>query len=120
MMQKDERRPKGQVLKPGFTSKLFKELLEGLREQKSLVNYLNKDLGIGWRNLSLRQLRDVPLSILMRIILNYSYMWDREKFIAAGATVAARIYDYADHFLDEFNDPNVEDPDEEDDLIHFD
>ena len=119
-MRKDERRPKGQVLKPGFTSKLFKELLEGLREQKCLVNYLNKDLGIGWRNLSLRQLRDVPLSILMRIILNYSYMWDREKFIAAGATVAARIYDYADRFLDEFNDPNVEDPDEDDDLIHFD
>lgn len=31
-MQKDERRPKGQVLKPGFTSKLFKELLEGHRD----------------------------------------------------------------------------------------
>ncbi|MBO6253871.1 MAG: hypothetical protein J6O49_09515 [Bacteroidaceae bacterium] len=93
-MRKDERRPKGQVLKPGFTSKLFKELLEGLREQKRLVNYLNKDLGIGWRNLSLKQLRDVPLSILMRIILNYSYMWDREKFIAAGATLAARICGY--------------------------
>lgn len=30
-MRKNERRPKGQVLKPGFTSKLFKELLEGLR-----------------------------------------------------------------------------------------
>lgn len=119
-MRKDERRPKGQVLKPGFTSKLFKELLEGLREQKSLVNYLNKDLGIGWRNLSLKQLRDIPLSILMKIMLNYSYMWDREKFIAAGATLAARIYDYADRFLDEFNDPNIEDPDEDDDLIHFD
>lgn len=119
-MRKDERRPKGQVLKPGFTSKLFKELLESLREQKSLVNYLNKDLGIGWRNLSLKQLRDVPLSILMRILLNYSYMWDREKFIAAGATLAARIYDYADRFLDEFNDPNVEDPDEDSNLIYFD
>lgn len=120
MMQKDERRPKGHVLKPGFTSKLYKELLEGLREQKSLVNYLNKGLGIGWRNLSLNQLRDVPLSILMRIIVNYSYLWDREKFVAAGATLAARIYDYADRFLDEFNDPNVEDPDEDSDLIYFD
>ena len=119
-MRKDERRPKGQVLKPGFTSKLFKELLEGLRSQKSLVNYLNKDLGIGWRNLSLKQLRDIPLSILMRIILNYSYMWDREKFVAAGATLAARIYDYADRYLDEFNDPNIEDPDEDSDLIYFD
>ena len=119
-MRKDERRPKDQVLKPGFTSKLFKELLEGLREQKSLVNYLIKDLGIGWRNLSLKQLRDIPLGILMRILLNYSYMWDREKFIAAGATLAARIYDYADRFLDEFDDPNVEDPDEDDDLIYFD
>ena len=78
MMQKDERRPKGQVLKPGFTSKLFKELLEGLREQKCLVNYLNKDLGIGWRNLSLKQLRDVPLSILADSAQLFVHVGSRE------------------------------------------
>ena len=111
-MKKTEERPKGHVLKPGFTSKLFRELLIGLRAKKNLVNYLNKDLGIGWRNLSLKQLRDVPLSILMRIILNYCYQWNREEFIQAGARLAARIYDYADNYLDEFNNPNIADPEE--------
>ena len=111
-MRKDERRPKGQVLKPGFTSKLFKELLEGLREQKSLVNYLNKDLGIGWRNLSMTHLHDTTLSILMRIIANYSYQMDREKFVKACADLGGRIYDYSDRHLDDFNNQNIEDPEE--------
>jgi len=113
------KRPQGQVLKSGFTSKLYKELLEGLRSQKCLVSYLNNDLGIGWRNLSLNRLRDVPLSILMRIILNYSYLWDRQTFIDASAKLAARIYDYADKHLDDFNNPNMEDPEEDPELIDF-
>ena len=112
-MKDAEIRPKGQVLRSGFTSKLFKELLEGLRTKKKLVSYLNDDLGIGWRNLSLKQLRDIPLSILMKIILNYAYQWDRKTFVKAGAQLAGRIYDYADKHLDEFNNPDIDDPEED-------
>lgn len=112
-MNQTVRKPKGQVLKPGFTFRLFRELLDGLRTQKSLVNYLNKGLGIAWRNLSQDQPRDVPLSILMRIILNYAYMWDRKMFIDASTKLAGRIYDYADKHLDEFNNPDIDDPEED-------
>lgn len=112
-MKDADKKQKGRVLKPGFTKKLFMELLEGLRTKKKLMSYLNEDLGIGWRNLSLKCIRDIPLSILMKIILNYAYQWDRKSFVKAGERLAARIYDYADKHLDEFNNPNTDDPEED-------
>ena len=60
-------------------------------------------------------LRDVPLSILMKIILSYAFVWDKEKFVMAGAKIAECIYNYAEDHLDAFNDPNEDDPAEDDD-----
>ena len=60
-------------------------------------------------------LRDVPLSILMKIILSYAFVWDKEKFVMAGAKIAECIYNYAEDHLDAFNDHNEDDPAEDDD-----
>ena len=122
--EKNKERIHGKVLETGFTAKLYKELLESLRQQAGFVSYLNNHLGIGWRNLSQVTLRDVPFSILMKIILNYAFIWDKEKFIMAGAKIAERIYNYAEDHLDAFNDPNEDDPAEDGDTdltdsIHF-
>lgn len=113
IMKQLEIRQKGQLLDSGFVCNLYKELLVSLRKQKRLVSYLNNDLGISWRNLSMKHIRDVPISILMKIILNYSYQCDRDKFVDAGARLAARIYDYAEHNLDKFNDSETDDPEED-------
>jgi hypothetical protein len=123
-MKKNKERIHGKVLGTGFTAKLYKELLESLRQQAGFVSYLNNHLGIGWRNLSQVTLRDVPFSILMKIILNYAFIWDKEKFIMAGAKIAERIYNYAEDHLDAFNNPNEDDPAEDGDTdltdsIHF-
>ena len=112
-MKEFETRPKGHLLNPGFVFNLYKELLVNLRKWKGLVNYLNHDLGINWRNLSVDYIRDVPISILVKIILNYSYQFDRKEFVDAGARLAARIYDYAENNLDKFNDRNTTDPEED-------
>lgn len=112
MTKQKQKRPNGRELKPGFASKLFLELLVAIRTKKKLVSYLNEDLGIGWRNLSMKHLHDITFSILIRIILNYSYQMDREAFVAACAELGGRIYDYSDRHLDDFNNQNIEDPEE--------
>ena len=113
MTRSNEKRLKGPKLKTGFTSKLFLELLVGVRQKKNLVTHLHKDLGIGWRNLSMTDLRDIPISMLMRIVLNYAYQTDKEQFVAICAALGARIYDYSDLNLDDFNNQDIDDPEEE-------
>lgn len=112
MRKQNQKRQNGRELRPGFTSKLYLELLVAIRTKKRLVTYLHEDLGIGWRNLSMTHLHDTTLSILMRIIANYSYQMDREKFVKACADLGGRIYDYSDRHLDDFNNQNIEDPEE--------
>ncbi len=112
MAKQKQKRPNGRELKPGFASKLFLELLVAIRTKKKLVTYLNEDLGIGWRNLCKTHLHDITFSILIRIILNYTYQTDREEFVAACAELGGRIYDYSDRHLDDFNNQNIEDPEE--------